>query len=102
MDELPEVRLCEVSNEARGRHGGEPSEEEGIPARSDANQRDERVWRLPFEPGHAGLSSPASLAAKGRIILSHYPHFKNLKTSTSPSLETTRPRRSCPPRWNGR
>ncbi len=57
--------------------------EDGIPARSDANAAMNVFGGLPFEPGHK-VFVPASMAHKARAILSHYPHFHNLRNVHEP------------------
>jgi hypothetical protein len=79
MDQaIPEVRLCEVSNEAEGAMVISLLNEEEIPARSDATASMPVFGGLPFESGHA-IFVPESQARKAREILSKYPHFKSLK-----------------------
>jgi hypothetical protein len=57
--------------------------EDGVAARSDANQAMSVFGGLPFEPGHA-IYVASSLAKRAREILSKYPHFKNLKNVHEP------------------
>jgi hypothetical protein len=83
MDEIPEIRLCEVSNEVEAAMVVGLLQEDEIPARSDANQAMNVFGGLPFEPGHA-IWVPASMAKKAREILGNYPHFKNLKSVHEP------------------
>ncbi len=83
MDEVPEIRLCEVSNEVEAAMVVSLLREDEIPARSDANQAMNVFGGLPFEPGHTILV-PASMAKKAREILGKYPHFKNLKNVHEP------------------
>lgn len=83
MDEVPEIRLCEVSNEVEAAMVVNLLKEEDIPARSDANQAMNVFGGLPFEPGHS-IFVPSSLARKAREILSNYPHFKQLKNVHEP------------------
>jgi len=83
MDEVREIRLCEVSNEVEAAMVVSLLREDKIPARSDANQAMNVFGGLPFEPGHAILV-PASMAKKAREILGHYPHFKKLKNVHEP------------------
>jgi hypothetical protein len=78
MDEVPEIRLCEVANEVEASMVVNLLNEDGVPARSDANQAMNVFGGLPFEPGHA-IYVASSLAHKAREILSKYPHFKDLK-----------------------
>ena len=83
MDEVPEIRLCQVSNEVEAAMVVNLLQEDEIPARSDANQAMNVFGGLPFEPGHV-IWVPASMARKAREILSNYPHFKNLKNVHEP------------------
>jgi hypothetical protein len=83
MDEVPEIRLCEVSNEVEAAMVVNLLNEDEIPARSDANQAMNIFGGLPFEPGHA-IFVPSSMARKAREILSKYPHFKNLRNVHEP------------------
>ena len=83
MDEVSEIRLCEVSNELEAAMVVNLLKEDGIPARSDANQAMNVFGGLPFEPGHA-IFVPASMAHKAREILSHYPHFHKLRNVHEP------------------
>ena len=83
MDEVPEIRLCEVSNEVEAAMVVNLLREDEIPARSDANQAMNVFGGLPFEPGHS-IFVPASMARKAREILSHYPHFHNLRNVHEP------------------
>ena len=83
MDEVPEIRLCEVSNEVEAAMVVNLLREDKIPARSDANQAMNIFGGLPFEPGHT-IFVPASMAHKAREILSHYPHFHNLRNVHEP------------------
>ncbi len=83
MDEVPEIRLCEVSNELEAAMVVNLLKEDEIPARSDANQAMNVFGGLPFEPGHT-IFVPASMARKAREILSHYPHFHNLRNVHEP------------------
>jgi hypothetical protein len=85
MDEVPEIRLCEVSNEVEAAMVVNLLREDGIPARSDANQAMNIFGGLPFEPGHA-VFVPSSMVHKAREILSHYPHFHNLRNVHEPEL----------------
>jgi Putative prokaryotic signal transducing protein len=84
--EIPEVRLCEVSNEVEAAMVVSLLNEEDIPARSDGTAATPVFGGLPFEPGHA-IFVPASQARKAREILSQYPHFKNLKKVHEPEPE---------------
>jgi hypothetical protein len=78
MDEIPEVLLCEVVNEIEAALVVSLLNEDGIPARSDANQAMNVFGGLPFEPGHK-IFVTSSQARKALQILAHYPHFKNLR-----------------------
>ena len=64
MDEVPEILLCEVSNEVEAAMVVNLLNEDGIPARSDANQAMNVFGGLPFEPGHS-IFVASSLAQKG-------------------------------------
>jgi hypothetical protein len=83
MDEVPEIRLCEVGNEVEAAMVVNLLNEDGVPARSDANQAMNVFGGLPFEPGHA-IYVASSHARKAREILGNYPHFKNLKNVHEP------------------
>jgi hypothetical protein len=83
MDEIPEILLCEVSNEVEATLVVNLLKEEGIPAWSDASPATPVFGGLPFEPGHR-VFVPASMARKAREILSHYPHFKDLRNVHEP------------------
>jgi hypothetical protein len=85
MDEVPQIRLCEVSNEVEAAMVVNLLREEEIPARSDASPATPVFGGLPFEPGHV-VWVPASMAHKAREILSSYPHFKKLKNVHEPEL----------------
>lgn len=85
MDEVPEIRLCEVSNELEATLVVNLLNEEGIPAHSDATPASGVFGGLPFEPGHR-VFVPASMASKARHILSEYPHFHNLRNVHEPDL----------------
>ena len=78
MDEISEIRLCEVSNEVEAAMVVNLLREDGIPVRSDANQAMNVFGGLPFEPGHT-IFVPRSMARRAREILSHYPHFQDLR-----------------------
>jgi hypothetical protein len=82
-EELDEIRLCEVVNEVEAAMVVNLLKEEGLSARSDATQSMAPFGGLPFESGHA-IFVPASQARKAREILSHYPHFKDLKDVHEP------------------
>ena len=85
MDEVKEILLCEVSNEFEATMVVNLLKEEGIPAWSDAS---------PATPASAG--SPSSRATRSSCplrwrarrveILSHYPHFKDLRNVHEPEL----------------
>jgi hypothetical protein len=83
MDEVPEIRLCEVSNEVEAAMVVNLLNEDGIPARSDADQAMSVFGGLPFEPGHK-IYVPSSMAYKAREILGKYPHFKYLREVHEP------------------
>ena len=84
MDEVNEVLLCEVANEVEAAMVVSLLREDEIPARSDANQAMNIFGgALPFEPGHR-VFVPRSMARRAREILSHYPHFKNLRNVHEP------------------
>ncbi len=83
MDEVPEILLCEVANEFEAVLVVNLLKEEEIPARSDASPGGDAFGGLPFESGHS-IFVPSSLAGKARGILSHYPHFKNLRNVHEP------------------
>ena len=85
MDEVPEVRLCEVANEVEAAMVVNLLNEDEIPARSDSNQAMNVFGGLPFEPGHV-VYVPASMAHKACEILGKYPHFKNLRNVHEPEL----------------
>ena len=72
MDEVPEILLCEVANEVEAALVVNLLNEDGIPARSDANQAMNVFGGLPFEPGHK-IFVAASQARKALQILAHYP-----------------------------
>jgi hypothetical protein len=83
MDEVPEILLCEVSNELEASMVVQLLTEDEIPARSDSNQAMNIFGGLPFEPGHK-IFVPASMARKAREILSQYPHFHDLRNVHEP------------------
>jgi len=83
MDEVPEILLCEVGNEVEAALVVNLLNEDGIRARSDANQAMNLFGGLPFEPGYA-IYVPASMAIKAREILGAYPHFHNLRKVHEP------------------
>ena len=83
MDEVNEIQLCEVINEIEAALVVNLLREEGIPARSDASPATTPFGGLPFEPGHR-IFVPSSMAWRAREILSHYPHFKDLRNVHEP------------------
>ena len=83
--EVPEIRICEVSNEAEAAMVVSLLNEEDIPARSDATASMPVFGGLPFESGHV-VFVPSSQARKAREILERYPHFKHLKKVHEPEL----------------
>jgi hypothetical protein len=84
-EEVPEIRLCEVANEIEAALVVNLLREEDIPARSDSTPAMNVFGGLPFEPGHH-VFVPASQARRAIEILSHYPHFKNLKHVHEPEV----------------
>jgi hypothetical protein len=82
-DVVPEVLLCSVANEQEASLVVGLLQEDDIPARSDASPGTALFGGLPFEPGHH-IFVPQSTAKKAREILSHYPHFKDLKNVHEP------------------
>ncbi len=52
--------------------------ESGVSARSDAVDSSSVFGGLSFESGHA-VFVPVGSVRKAREVLSHYPHFKDLK-----------------------
>ncbi len=82
-DEVPGIRLCEVSNEIEAAMVVNLLREEDIPARSDSTPAMNVFGGLPFEPGHV-IFVPSSQAEKAVEILSRYPHFKDLKNVHRP------------------
>jgi len=85
MDESKDILLCEVSNEVEAALVVNLLKEEEIPAWSDASPATPAFGGLPFEPGHRVFVA-ASMARKAREILSHYPHFHNLRKVHEPEL----------------
>ncbi|WP_165223652.1 hypothetical protein [Aquisphaera insulae] len=81
--EIPEIRLCEVSNEAEAAMVVSLLNEDGVAARSDATGAAPAFGGLPFESGHVILV-PASEAHKACAILGRYPHFKDLRNVHEP------------------
>jgi hypothetical protein len=80
---MDEVRLCDVANEVEATLVVNLLREEGVAARSDATEAAPAFGSLPFEAGHV-IYVPASEAKRARAILSHYPHFHNLKNVHEP------------------
>jgi hypothetical protein len=78
IEEVPEIRLCDVSNEVEAALVVNLLREEDICARSDATAASPIFGGLPFESGHV-IFVPTSQARVAREILARYPHFKNLK-----------------------
>jgi len=85
VEEVPEIRLCEVANEFEAMLVVNLLREEGICARSDATAATPIFGGLPFEPGHV-IFVPTSQAKVAREILAQYPHFRNLKNVHEPDL----------------
>jgi hypothetical protein len=85
IEEVPEIRLCEVSNEVEAALVVNLLREEDVSARSDASGAMPIFGGLPFESGHV-IFVPSSQAKVAREILSGYPHFKNLKNVHEPDL----------------
>lgn len=83
MDEVPEILLCEVSNEVEAAMVVNLLVENEIAARSDASQAGVAFGGLPFESGHK-VYVAASLASDAREILESYPHFKKLRNVHEP------------------
>jgi hypothetical protein len=83
MDEVEEVRLCDVVNEIEAALVVNLLQDDGIPARSDATSGSSAFGGLPFESGH-GVYVPSPLARRAREILSAYPHYHNLKNVHEP------------------
>jgi hypothetical protein len=84
-EEVPEIRLCEVSNEFEATLVVNLLREEDISARSDATAATPIFGGLPFEAGHV-IFVPSSQARVAREILARYPHFKNLEKVHEPEL----------------
>ena len=84
-EEVPEIRLCEVSNEVEATLVVNLLREEDISARSDASAAMPIFGGLPFESGHV-IFVPSSQAKVAREILARYPHFKNLRNVHEPDL----------------
>jgi hypothetical protein len=85
IEEVPEVRLCDVSNEVEATLVVNLLREEDISARSDATAASPIFGGLPFESGHV-IFVPTSQAKAAREILGQYPHFQNLKNVHEPDL----------------
>jgi Putative prokaryotic signal transducing protein len=85
MDEVPEILLCTVGDEVEAALVVNLLIEDGIPARSDSSSAGNAFGGLPFESGHS-VFVPSSMAGKAREILSHYPHFKNLRNVHEPEF----------------
>jgi hypothetical protein len=83
MDGPTNVLLCQVSNEVEAAMVVYLLQEEGIPALSDASPATSAFGGLPFESGHS-IFVPTASARRAREILSHYPHFHNLKNVHDP------------------
>jgi hypothetical protein len=83
MDEAQEILLCEVSNDIEAALVVNLLKEEEIPAWSDASPATSAFGGLPFEPGHRVFVA-RSMARKAREIISHYPHFHNLRNVHEP------------------
>jgi len=83
MDEAKRILLCEVSNEVEAALVVNLLKEEGIPAWSDSSPATPAFGGLPFESGHRVFVA-SSMAHKAREILSHYPHFHNLRNVHEP------------------
>ncbi len=84
-EQVPEIRLCTVSNEVEATLVVELLREEDICARSDASQSTPAFGGLQFESGHT-IFVPTSQARVAREILAQYPHFKDLKNVHEPDL----------------
>ncbi|MDG3006780.1 hypothetical protein [Paludisphaera mucosa] len=82
--EIDEVRLCDVANEMEAALVVSLLDGDGIPARSDATQAGGVFGGLPFESGH-GIYVRTAHARKALEILSHYPHFQDLKNVHEPA-----------------
>jgi hypothetical protein len=85
-NEVPEIRLCEVSNEVEAAMVVNLLREEDIPARSDATASMNVFGGLPFESGHV-IFVPSSQSRTACEILSRFPHFKNLRNIHKPEPE---------------
>ena len=84
MDEVPEILLCEVANEVEATLVVNLLNEDGIPARSDANQAMNVFGGLPFEPGHK-ISSPHPRPEKRYRSWLITRTSKSSRTCTNPS-----------------
>ena len=83
MDESGRDQALRGRERSRSRDGGQLAQGGRDPARSDANPAMNVFGGLPFEPGHK-VFVPASMAHKAREILSHYPHFHDLRNVHEP------------------
>ncbi len=83
MEAAPNILLCQVGNEVEAAMVVNLLIDEGIPALSDASPATTAFGGLPFEPGHS-IYVPEATARRAREILSHYPHFHNLKNVHDP------------------
>ena len=63
MDEVEEIRLCDVANEVEAALVVNLLQGDGIPSRSDATQASSVFGGLPFESGH-GVYVPMPLAKR--------------------------------------
>ena len=84
MDEVPEILLCEVSNEVEAAMVVNLLSEDGIAARSDANQAMNVFGGLPFEPGHSIFVACHPRREKLARSWTQYPHFKKLRNVHEP------------------
>ncbi len=82
-EEVPEIRLCTVSNDIEASMVVELLREEDICARSDASSATAAFGGLQFESGHT-IFVPVSQAKVAREILGQYPHFKDLRNVHDP------------------
>ena len=74
-EEVPEIRLCTVTNEVEAALVVELLREEDICARSDASNASNAFGGLQFEPGHK-IYVPASQAKVAREILAQLSPFQ--------------------------
>ena len=72
------VCIVHTANEIEARLVVNTLVEAGIAARSDAVDSPSIFGGLPFESGHAVFVAEESVH-RAREVLSHYPHFKDLK-----------------------